>query len=250
MRADGVAREIVGVSQEAMDLFSERSTKISRKLAAEVERFRDHFGHQPNAIQLDRLRQQATLATRKAKTHTGETAEDRLDRWDNELRAEIAGGLRRVADTVAAASSQAPPAAEWSPSGVIAEALAVCHAARSTFGRSELIRQLILALPDHLGGLTPAEVRMARPAPPGGSTSSRPTPSFPRVNAPRSRPTKAPNNFPVFSASPNKPDTTRRPFSGRRSRNGHSQARPASPKWFKVGSWTTSVTSSPRPLNT
>lgn len=159
MRPDGNGREIVGIDQQVMDLFSERSRNISKKLATEVDRFQERFGREPNALELTRLRQQSTLATRRAKTHAGETKEQQLDRWDAELRAEVVGGLRRVAEQVADSAGQAAEmtAEPFSPTGVIDEAIAACQDKRAAFSRSELERQITVRLP-YLGGLSGEQV--------------------------------------------------------------------------------------------
>jgi conjugative relaxase-like TrwC/TraI family protein len=111
MRADGHGREIEGVDQQAMDLFSERSAKISRKLSGLLEEFREHFDREPTALELDRLRRQSSMATRRAKTHSGENKEQMLDRWDEELRGEVAGGLARVARTLSTGQGAVPATA-------------------------------------------------------------------------------------------------------------------------------------------
>ncbi|TDD64794.1 TrwC relaxase, partial [Jiangella aurantiaca] len=117
MRADGQAREIEGIDQPVMDLFSERSAHINRTLAGRVTEFERAHGRAPNALELSRMRQQAALGTRRAKTSAGETAADRLDRWDAELRAEVAGGLVAVAEQVRDQAQQParPAAATFSP---------------------------------------------------------------------------------------------------------------------------------------
>lgn len=158
MRADGIGREIAGVDQAAMDMFSERTAKISRSLQVKVDELRAHFGREPSAFELDKMRRQATMATRKAKTHSGEMRGEQLDRWDETCREELAGGLRRIAETVGGAAPVVE-AAEWSPSGVIAEAIASVQQTRAAWSRSELTRQILLALPDHLGGLNGDQVR-------------------------------------------------------------------------------------------
>ncbi|MEU7843966.1 MobF family relaxase [Micromonospora sp. NPDC049114] len=160
MRADGVAREVVGVDQQVMDMFSTRTTKITKKLAEKIALFREKVGREPTRLEMDRLRRQSTLSTRRAKSHDGETKEEQLDRWAEKLHTSMVGGLHRVAHTVGGVPGEAfvQVAEEWSPSGVIAEAVAACQAKRPAFGRSELIRQVLLALPDHLGGLESDEV--------------------------------------------------------------------------------------------
>ena len=109
-RPDGKAREVVGVAPAVMDLFSSRRRAITAKLAGWVEEFRAHHGRDPNTLELDRLQRRATLATRRAKSATGETTAARLDRWDAELRAEVAGGLAGVAhDVLGLVDGQPPP---------------------------------------------------------------------------------------------------------------------------------------------
>ncbi|MFD3407003.1 MobF family relaxase [Kribbella sp. NPDC058693] len=107
MRKDGVGREIEGIGQTEMDLFSERSAKIGRKLSGLVEEFRTHFDREPTALELDRMRRQSTMATRRAKTHDGENRGQMLDRWDDALRGELAGGLSRVAANLATTHTEA-----------------------------------------------------------------------------------------------------------------------------------------------
>ncbi|MGC4891097.1 MobF family relaxase [Micromonospora sp. DT227] len=157
MRADGVAREVVGVDQEIMDMFSSRTSKITKKLAEKISRFREQVGRDPNPLEVDRLRRQSSMATRRAKSHEAESKEEQLDRWADKLHEKVVGGLHKVARTVGGHAA-GPAAEEWSPSGVIAEAVAACQQAQPTFSRSELIRQVLLALPDNLGGLTGAQV--------------------------------------------------------------------------------------------
>ncbi|MFF0469317.1 MobF family relaxase [Micromonospora zamorensis] len=162
MRADGVAREVVGVDQQVMDMFSTRTTKITKNLAEKVARFRETVGREPSRLEMDRMRRQSTLATRRAKSHDGETKEEQLDRWAEKLHTSMVGGLHRVARTVGGEYGDAfvQVAEEWSPSGVVAEAVAACQAKRPAWGRSELIRQVLLALPDSLGGLEADEVTL------------------------------------------------------------------------------------------
>lgn len=159
MRADGVAREVVGVDQEIMDMFSSRTSKITKKLGEKISRFREQVGRDPNPLEVDRLRRQSSMATRRAKSHEAESKEEQLDRWADKLHAKVVGGLHKVARTVGGHADTCDQAAEqWSPSGVIAEAVAACQQAQPTFSRSELIRQVLLALPDNLGGLTGEQV--------------------------------------------------------------------------------------------
>ena len=94
-RPDGKAREVRGVPQAVIDLFSHRRRAVTARTAELVAAYRRRFDGQPTALELDRLQRQATFATRRANVHAGETTTQRLDRWDRELRAEVAGGLAR-----------------------------------------------------------------------------------------------------------------------------------------------------------
>jgi hypothetical protein len=153
-RPDGKAREIVGIPQGVMDLFSSRRRAITAKTATMVAAFETRFGRAPNSLELDRLQRQATFATRNAKSHDGETTQARLERWDRELRAEVAGGLGQVAADVLRlrpdpATAEGP--VRWSPAGVVAAALAEVQAGRSAWTRSDLTRAISNQLPDQLG---------------------------------------------------------------------------------------------------
>jgi conjugative relaxase-like TrwC/TraI family protein len=158
-RPDGKAREVLGVRPEVMALFSSRRRAITAKAAGWVAEFRAHHGRDPNALELDRLQRRATLATRRAKSSVGETATERLDRWDTELRAEVAGGLAGVARDVLGLVDQPREPARWSPSAVIETALAEIQAAKATWTPADLFAAIGRALPDSLGGLDADEVR-------------------------------------------------------------------------------------------
>ncbi|MFG1635419.1 MobF family relaxase [Pseudonocardia alni] len=150
-RPDGKAREVVGVSEQAMSLISTRRHKVTAKTAELVEAFEQRYGHAPNGYQLERLAQQATLATRARKSHQGETREDLLDRVAARMDAEIAGGLAGIADTALAARPGEVVPMQWSPAEVVSVALAEVQNSRTVWARPDLIRSLNSALPDHLG---------------------------------------------------------------------------------------------------
>lgn len=157
-RPDGKAREIVGVEQRVMDLFSTRRRAITKRTTTLVAAFEEKFGREPNALELDRLQRQATMATRNAKTHDGETVEQRLERWDRQLRAEVAGGLAEVANTAlgAGGDEQAPTA--FSRQAVIETALADVQSRKAAWTPADLTRAISDALPDHLGNLSGAAI--------------------------------------------------------------------------------------------
>ena len=150
-RPDGKAREIVGVAQEAMDLISTRRHKVTAKAEDLIAAFEARHGRAPNGLERDRLSQQATLMTRAAKSHTGETREQLLDRIDARIRADIDGGLTGVADAVLAAREQAPAPMAWSPQAVIETALADIQSRKAGWNRGDLTGAINAALPDYLG---------------------------------------------------------------------------------------------------
>ena len=91
-RPDGKAREILGVNQQVMDLFSSRRRAITAKTAELVGAFRERFAREPSPLEQTHLAQQATLATRSAKRYDGESLAARLDRWEAETRTNSAAG--------------------------------------------------------------------------------------------------------------------------------------------------------------
>ena len=152
MRPDGKAREVVGVAQEAMDLISTRRRKLTAKADELIGAFEERHGRAPTALERDRIAQQATLLTRKAKSHTGETREQLLDRIDARIQGDLDSSLGAVADMVLAARGQAAPVAmEWSPRAVIETAIADVQSRMAKWNRGDLTGAINAALPDYLG---------------------------------------------------------------------------------------------------
>ncbi|WP_327640028.1 relaxase domain-containing protein [Kribbella sp. NBC_00482] len=157
-RPDGKAREIVGIDQAVMDLFSSRRRAITKKTAPMVAAFETKMGREPNNLELAYIQQQASLATRKAKSHDGETVEQRLERWDRQLRAEVRGGLGKVAADVLALRQR-----QWLPgrinqAKVLETALADVQSKHATWRSADLTRAISDALPDNLGNMRPARI--------------------------------------------------------------------------------------------
>jgi hypothetical protein len=150
-RPDGKAREIVGVVQEAMDLISTRRHQVTAKTQELVDAYEQRYGRAPNGLQRERLAQQATLSTRAAKSHTGESRNALLDRIDERIRADIDGGLAGVAHTVLGARPDAVAAQEWSPQAVIEVALEQVQSTKAGWTKADLTSAINTALPDHLG---------------------------------------------------------------------------------------------------
>jgi hypothetical protein len=159
-RPGGKAREIVGIDQSVLDLFSSRRRAITAKTAGLVKQFEEQFGRAPTSLELDRLQRQATFATRQAKSHDGETVAERLERWDSQLRTEVRGALAQVADTALRQGRARGngPATAWSERAVIETALAEVQEAKAAWTAPDLTRAISNALPDNLGPLSPAQV--------------------------------------------------------------------------------------------
>lgn len=157
-RTDGKAREVVGISSEVLDLFSTRRRAITGKAEELCRNFEKKYGREPNLLERSYLSQQATLATRAAKSHHAETTDARLDRFDREIRDLVASGLEGVARSVLGRAGYTP-AQEFSPTGIMEAALAEVQAGRSSWTRSDLMRTVTANLPDSLGGLDGRQVR-------------------------------------------------------------------------------------------
>jgi len=87
-------------TQEICDMFSTRTHAITPKAAQLIDAFRERFSREPSALERSRLEKRATLATRPAKSHNGETEGQRLDRWEAQTRAAMLGSLSEVAQHV------------------------------------------------------------------------------------------------------------------------------------------------------
>ena len=151
LRPDGVAREMPVVPEQITDLFSSRRRQVTGELSEAVEIAQDRLGRELTDLELYRLRQRLTLATRKAKSHgQGETTEEMVDRWAAETVAEVGTALESVAgsirDHLAEAPSRRTPT-EWSPEAVIAEAVAACGEQRAAWTRADLMLELHRRLP-------------------------------------------------------------------------------------------------------
>ncbi|MDN5855331.1 MAG: relaxase domain-containing protein, partial [Actinomycetia bacterium] len=158
-RPDGRAREIVGVSQEVMDLFSSRRKAVTARTAELIADYERIEGRPASPAERYYFAQQATLVTRAAKSHVGETREEQLTRWAEQCRTEIGTSLADVARYVLAQAQAPAEADEWSPRDVIARALAQVAETKQAWTRSALLR----AVSDNLPGNLRVQPDQARP---------------------------------------------------------------------------------------
>jgi conjugative relaxase-like TrwC/TraI family protein len=160
MRPDGKSREILGIDRAVCELFSGRAHKIGPETAKLSRLFEQRYGREPNALERRRLQLRAWAITRPRKSHNGERLEQRLDRWERHLRAEIKLGLDQVAaDVLALAGKSEPTAQTFSPDAVAQIAIADVQSRKAAWTEADLVRAINDALPDYLGGLSGAQVQ-------------------------------------------------------------------------------------------
>ena len=132
------------------------------KAAEFVRAFEARYGREPTALELDRLQRQAAMITRPRKSHDGETLEQRLDRWEAQLQAELSIGLDKVAADVLALADQANWRRRRSTRTRSCEiAIADVQAKKASWTEADLVRAINDALPDYLGGLDGSGCRRA-----------------------------------------------------------------------------------------
>ena len=151
MREDGTGREIVGIPQEVMDLFSSRRRAITPKVREWAEAFEARHNRPPRPLELHDLSQRATLLTRQSKSPTGQTREEMLEGWHQRLLARKDGGLTRTAHDALKARPEKIEAGTFSAREVIETALAALQEKQSSFTESQLFAEIDLALPDVVG---------------------------------------------------------------------------------------------------
>lgn len=156
IRPDGRAQEVAGVSEELTWAMSSRRQAIGPKMQKLVAAFTQRYGRAPSRLEQHQLAEQATLSTRKAKSHHGETAEAQLDRWQAKSRRVVDGGLTEVAHVVLAQGQQQPHVDMWSEEDVIARALASLEDKASS-SEAEVMAAISYALPANLG-LAPEQI--------------------------------------------------------------------------------------------
>ncbi|WP_078358667.1 MobF family relaxase [Mycobacteroides chelonae] len=103
-------REIVGIPQELITLFSSRRAAIDQKVAEMTKRFEAEHGREPTLVEAVVLAQQANLATREAKKEPRSLAEQRHT-WRTQAL-ELLGSERALSNMIAAATHHTRKPAE------------------------------------------------------------------------------------------------------------------------------------------
>jgi len=153
-RADGMGHEIDGITQQTLDAFSTRGhsvTQAARRLAREWER---KHGRAPNAREMTYLSLKANKVTRKGKE--GQIDWDALAaEWDATIGGQLAGIAGRACDFQARPADEAAVPSAKVRGRAIAQALATVQAKRSTWTRSELMKNLAWAMGQDFAHLDP-----------------------------------------------------------------------------------------------
>lgn len=112
-RADGVAREILGVDVELMREASTRRAQVIDHVQPLVEKYREQYGHEPPAHVMASLNQKATLASRKPKE--GPQGPAAVLEWAQGKGERLAGVLGEVAAAAERVQLEGHPEAGRTP---------------------------------------------------------------------------------------------------------------------------------------
>lgn len=154
-RADGL-RELEGVDDELIELFSTRRRAITTRLAEMADAYRDRYGIDPPPAVLSSMAQQATLTTRASKRAIDPA--DALDVWEQNARDQG----RALADLPRRVLAHRPGASHaddtWDADASVAAVLdRLAASGRATFTRHDILRAALDVLPPRRR--EPAELR-------------------------------------------------------------------------------------------
>jgi len=180
-RRDGHGREIAGVGQALMDMFSSRRQSIGPVTVRLAQEYRAQYGRAPDARALAGLRQWANHATRRGKDAGPLDLPALVRRWSAQARSGETGALEPLAPGAIGTATLAPPAQPDAPAPnreqaqpaaltgaqaqrLIQEAVAAVQAAQSTWTEADLIRHLGERLPAQTGPMAAADAAALLPA--------------------------------------------------------------------------------------
>ncbi|MGR3939076.1 MobF family relaxase [Streptomyces sp. BRA346] len=165
MRPDGMAREVVGISEEKRDKYSSRRQTITKGTAELAKAYEEREGRAPGAHELARMAQWVNLAERKDKV-AAVPREQLLAQWEADMVADTRESLSDIPAEVERASvelERRQPALEsgleFDPQRVIRTAVENAQDSKSAWRRGDLIVEITKQLPDCLGGLERSQVR-------------------------------------------------------------------------------------------
>ncbi|MEV0137903.1 MobF family relaxase [Streptomyces globisporus] len=158
-RPDGMAREIVGISEEKRDKYSSRRRTITKGTAELAKAYEERTGRAPGAHELARMAQWVNLTERKNKVEAV-PREQLLQRWEADMVADTRESLAYIPAQVELATAELERDGrtlesdlEFDPTKVVQQAIENAQDQKSTWRRGDLIVEITKELPDCLGGL-------------------------------------------------------------------------------------------------
>jgi conjugative relaxase-like TrwC/TraI family protein len=169
-RRDGHGREIEGVGQMLMDMFSSRRQSIGPMTARLAQAYEAQFGRAPDARALASLRQWANHATRRGKDGEALDLDALVRHWAAQARASESGALEPLAPAVVSTGAPGASLAPGAPGDcepgsagpltgaqvqhLIQEAVAAVQTVQPAWTEADLIRRLGERLPAATGPMT------------------------------------------------------------------------------------------------
>jgi conjugative relaxase-like TrwC/TraI family protein len=138
LRPDGMALEIGGTTDEAMNAFSSRSKALRARTRELVMEYEAEHGHAPAKRAMWAIRQQATIETREAKQHGAKAAGAQLAGWAQQAAQSGMGALTAVSGATASyAAEHSPPVLPGAAlrARIIRKAVATVQAGDATWNR-------------------------------------------------------------------------------------------------------------------
>ncbi|WP_393101431.1 MobF family relaxase [Streptomyces sp. LN325] len=165
MRPDGMAREVVGISEEKRDKYSSRRQTITKGTAELAKAYEEREGRAPGAHELARMAQWVNLAERKNKVDAV-PREQLLTQWETDMVADTRESLADIPAEVERATADLErrqadleSGLEFDPVKVVRTAVENAQDQKSAWRRGDLIVEITKQLPDCLGGLERDQVR-------------------------------------------------------------------------------------------
>ncbi|MGD9751448.1 MAG: MobF family relaxase [Acidimicrobiia bacterium] len=142
---NGIA-ELASIDREVLDVFSQRSSQVTSRLAVKLARFRETMGREPTGRERWRLEREAAVDSRRSKPGAIDAAALQR-RWQEQL-GELGLDRQQLADQTVGRVLEPAMALDADPWGGPAEvALSVLTESRSTWRRPEVLRELARATP-------------------------------------------------------------------------------------------------------
>lgn len=157
-RVDGYGWEVEGITQEEIDLYSSRRRAITPHAERLTGMFREKFGREPSAREMERIMDAATRATRPVKNHDL-TFDQYMVRWLDHYEAEYGQQLIQMLERVPMGGHRGNDVQDtWDRQEILQMAVARCEHKYPTWGRLQLRQALCDLLPPNLGHIKPEDL--------------------------------------------------------------------------------------------